>query len=180
MGAKVGSQGAAGPGRLYSGSLEPVQEQQGVLSSLRGLLLLQLLRALRQQTRGILVLQVLPEAWASQSLPSSPPPFPPGNLAGQLLDPVEECVCSSPVQRLWAEQGHAPAGMATSRPLAEEGKKEGNRVRDSRLDRICLGDAGGMRTGLRGRANGEELMAPHRLLGSSQWKSTGQLLKSKL
>lgn len=112
--------------------------------------------------------------------PQQPPPFPPGNLAGQLLDPVEECVCSSPVQRLWAEQGHAPAGMATSRPLAEEGKKEGNRVRDSRLDRICLGDAGGMRTGLRGRANGEELMAPHRLLGSSQWKSTGQLLKSKL
>lgn len=77
MGAKVGSQGAAGPGRLYSGSLEPVQEQQGVLSSLRGLLLLQLLEALRQQTRGILVLQVLPKAWASQSLPSSPrPPLP--------------------------------------------------------------------------------------------------------
>lgn len=54
-----------------------VQEQQGVLSSLRGLLLLQLLEALRQQTRGILVLQVLPKAWASQSLPSSPrPPLP--------------------------------------------------------------------------------------------------------
>lgn len=111
------------------------------------------------------------EAWASQSplpqhethstrpqsqspgaLPTSPPPaasphFLPGNLARQLLDPVEECVCCSPVQRLWAEQGHAPAGMATSGPLAEEGNKEENRVRRSRLDRRCLGDAGGMRTG---------------------------------
>lgn len=81
-------------------------------------------------------------------LPQLPPPhFLPGNLARQLLDPVEECVCCSPVQRLWAEQGHAPAGMATSGPLAEEGNKEENMVRRSRLDRRCLGDAGGMRTG---------------------------------
>lgn len=47
------------------------------------------------------------------------PSFLPGDLTGQLLDPVEKCVCCSPVQRLWTKQGHTPAGRATSGPLPE-------------------------------------------------------------
>lgn len=47
------------------------------------------------------------------------PSFLPGDLTGQLLDPVEKRVCCSPVQRLWTKQGHTPAGRAASGPLPE-------------------------------------------------------------
>lgn len=59
--------------------------------------------------------------------PQASPPccFPPGDLTRQLLDPVEEGVCRPPVQGLWAEQGHAPAGRAPPGPLPEEWKDAG-------------------------------------------------------
>uniref|UniRef100_A0A7N9DC07 Proline rich coiled-coil 2A n=1 Tax=Macaca fascicularis TaxID=9541 RepID=A0A7N9DC07_MACFA len=67
---------------------------------------------------------------------ASPPcHFPPGDLTRQLLNPVEEGVCCSPVQGLWAKQGHTPAGRAPSRLLPEEGKDAGkDGVRSSKLD----------------------------------------------
>lgn len=68
---------------------------------------------------------------------SSPllPAFLPGDLARQLLNSVEEGVGRPPVQGLWAEQGHTPAGRAPPGLLPEEWKDAGEHgVRSSKLD----------------------------------------------
>lgn len=68
---------------------------------------------------------------------SSPllPAFLPGDLTRQLLDSVKEGVSRPPVQGLWAEQGHTPAGRAPPGLLPEERKDAGEHgVRSSKLD----------------------------------------------
>lgn len=135
------------------------------------------------------------------STPAGLPPccFPPGDLTGQLLDLVEEGVCCPPVQGLWAKQGHTLAGRAPSRLLPEDGKMRGRMESGAESWTSAVRRAGGSRNeemaldsrpwscrrwGWRCRTGqsreGVKELGPHRLLGSSQWKSTGQLLKSKL
>ena len=61
--------------------------------------------------------------------------FLPGDLTRQLLDSVKEGVSRPPVQGLWAEQGHTPAGRAPPGLLPEERKDAGEHgVRSSKLD----------------------------------------------
>lgn len=83
---------------------------------------------LRPHKRQLLCIPVhRPGPWSVSLTPAGlPHPFLPGDLTGQLLDPVEKRVCCASVQRLWTKQGHTPAGRATPGPLPE-GKE--NRVR---------------------------------------------------